>query len=85
MAKGGELIEQVEDRRGGLGGIAGHVDQALRDEQAQPAGIGGEPIGRQDEEHRSGVHLQVAKCEVGSAEDRDHAGRVEEMGMALRG
>ena len=81
MAGSGELIQQVEDRGGRLGEIAGHVDQALRDEQAQPAGIGGEPIGWQDEEHRGVAALEIGKAEIRAAEDRDHAGAVEEMGM----
>ena len=85
MAEGGELIEQIEDRHGRLGGIAGHVGEALRDEQAQPSRIGGEAIGRQDEEHRDVAALEISKAEIGSAEDRDHARAVEEMGMALRG
>ena len=85
VAEGGELIQQVEDRHGRLGGVARHVGQALRDEQTQPAGIGGEAIGRQDEEHRDVAALEISKAEIGSAEDRDHAGAVEEMGMALRG
>ena len=84
VAEGGELIQQVEDRHGRLGGVARHVGQALRDEQTQPAGIGGEAIGRQDEEHRGVAALEIGKAEIGSAEDRDHAGAVEEMGVALR-
>ncbi len=85
VAKGGELIQQIEDRHGRLGGVARHVGQALRDEQAQPAGIGGEPIGRQDEEHRGVACLRSAKRRSDRAEDRGHARAVEEMGMALRG
>ena len=84
MAEGGELIQQVENRRGRLGGVARHVDQALRDEQTQPSGIGGEPIGRQDEEHRGVAALEIGKTEIRAAEDRDHARAVEEMGMPLR-
>mgnify|MGYP002653897439 CR=1 FL=1 len=34
VAEGGELIEQIEDRHGRLGGIAGHVGEALRHEEA---------------------------------------------------
>lgn len=63
----------------------GHVGEALSDEQAQPSRIGGEAIGRQDEEHRSGARFQVAEREVGAAEHGGHAWAVEEMGMALRG
>ena len=84
-AEGGEFIEQIEDRHSRLGGIAGHVGKALRDEQAQPARIGGQAIGRQDEEHRDVAALEIGKAEIGAAEDGDHAGAVEEMGMALRG
>ena len=85
VAEGGEFIQQVEDRRCRLGGIAGYVGEALRDEQAQPARIGGQAIGRQDEEHRDVAALEIGKAEIRAAEDGDHAGRVEEMGMALRG
>ena len=85
VAEGGELIEQIEDRHGGFLRITGHVEQALRDEQAQPAGIGGQAIGRQDEEHRDVAVLEIGKAEIGSAEHGGHARAVEEMGMALRG
>lgn len=57
----------------------------MRDEQAQPARIGGQAIGRQDEEHRDVAALEIGKAEIGAAEDYDHARAVEEMGMALRG
>ena len=39
VAEGGELIQQVEDRHGRLGGVARHVGQALRDEATRPYGI----------------------------------------------
>ena len=85
MAEGGEFIEQIEDRRCRLGWIARHVGEALRDEQAQPARIGREAIGRQDEEDGDVAAFQIGKAEIRSAEHGGHARTVEEMGMALRG
>ena len=85
VAEGGEFIQQVEDRHGGLGGIAGHVGEALGDEQAQPARIGRKAIGRQDEEHRDVAALEIGKAEIGAGRYIDNAGAVEEMGMALCG
>ncbi|NKX17513.1 hypothetical protein HGG75_28310 [Ochrobactrum pseudogrignonense] len=74
VAEGGELIQQIEDRHGWLGRIAGHVGETLSDEQAQPARIGRKAIGRQDEEDGDVAALEIGKAEIGAAEDGDHAG-----------
>ncbi len=68
MAKGGEFIEQIEDGcgRSGRGPDrgSGHVLQALRDHQTQPAGIGTEAIGRQDEEDGRGTRLEIREGKI---------------------
>ena len=51
-AERGELIEQEQHGAGRGGRRARQIGQPLREHQAQPAGIGGEPIGRQ---HQIGV------------------------------
>ena len=89
VAQGGELIEQIQDRRSlwgrGPRRPARHVLQALRDHQAQPAGIRAQAIRRQDEEHGRGAGLQIPEREIRVPQDRRHAGAIEEMGVALSG
>ena len=85
MPERGELIEQVEDRRGRLARRAGQSCKLWVDHQAQPAGIGAEAIRRQDQEHRRVGVFRSPKRKIRAAEHGGHAGAIEEMGMALGG
>lgn len=85
MSESCELIEQVENRGLRFCRIAGHVDEALSDDEAQPARIAREPIGRQDQEYRCGALLQIGEGKIALVENARHARTIEEMGMALGG
>ena len=62
-AERGELIEQEENWPRRLDGRAGEIAQGGVDHQAQPAVIGFEPVGRQDQKHRcDAVETRSAKA-----------------------
>ncbi|CAH0499274.1 hypothetical protein NVSP9465_04373 [Novosphingobium sp. CECT 9465] len=84
-AEGGELIEQEQDGAGGGGRRARQIGQPLRQHQAQPPGIGGEPIGRQHQIDGCGLRLHIGEGEIRAAQHGRHARGIEKMGMALRG
>jgi hypothetical protein len=62
--EGGEFIEEIEDRRGRPDRRPGELGEALRHEQAQPARIGREPIGRQHKEDCGRAFLQISEAEI---------------------
>jgi len=57
----------------------------VADHEAQPAGIGGQAVGWQDQEHGCGAGFEVGEAEVRAGQHLRHAGAVEKMGMALGG
>ena len=81
IAQRREFIEEIDHRRGQRGrGLAGrrcfdsgHVLQALRDHQAQPARIGGEAIGRQDEKDGRNARFQIPEGEIRATKNGGHA------------
>ena len=85
MAESGELIQEIQNGRDRLARCACQILQTLDHHQSQPAGIGGEPVRRQDEEHGGGAALQITKIKIRMIQRRRHARAVEKVGMALGG
>jgi len=97
-AKGGELIEQEEGRglqalHGGLCGYLGaeglfrvpcDLLEGLRDKEAQPAAVGVQTVGRQDEEDGGDPVAQIREVEIRPRHHFRDSGTVEKVGMALR-
>lgn len=86
--EGRELVEQEEDGRLVVwSAVAGWLSregvQGLGDEQAQPAGVAGQPFGGQDEEDGGALSAQVLEREVGARQAVGDAAAVEEVGVAL--
>ena len=79
----GELIEQQQHRTRRLGGRPRQFIDCLRDQQAQPARIGIEPVGWQDQEYRSYAFLEIGKGKIGRRYDLGYAWAIEKMGVAL--
>ncbi len=83
MAEGGELVEQEQDRGRRDGGIAGDLLDGLGEEEAQPAAVGVEAIGRQDEEDRDELVLELGETKIRAHEQLAQARAVQEMRMPL--
>ena len=63
--------------------MSGPVGDGLGDEEAKPAAVGVKAVGREHEEDGRDALLEVGEAEVGARGDGGHAGRVEEVGVAL--
>ena len=71
--------------RGRLHGAAGEVLDGLGDEEAEPAVVGVEAVGRQDEEDARDSPAEILEAEVGAVHGGGDAGPIEEVGVALGG
>ena len=83
-AERGELIEQEENRPRRFDGRAGEIAQGGVDHQAQPAVIGFEPVGRQDQKHRYDAGNEIGKSKIRPRERVGDARAIEKLRVALR-